>query len=150
MSDPFFDHHPEFAVRSPARHWELNTYGQPTHRIIDSRRRAEFITPIPKPKKRKVPAAQQEMILDEGKGLSTQKQQYDITSIINEVRSHVETWRNLPPSGWHFPASLKTHGMGRASALKGSLPLIPSPRLGHAKVPRSKRLLKTHKPLPSQ
>jgi hypothetical protein len=33
-------------------------------------------TPIPKPKKRKVSPAQQEMILDEGKGLSTQKQQY--------------------------------------------------------------------------
>src|SRR4030095_9441600 len=34
------------------------------------------------------------------KGLSTKKHQYDIPPIINEVRSHVETWRSLPPSGW--------------------------------------------------
>lgn len=37
----------------PARHWELDDQGQPTHKIIDARRRAEFITPIPKPKKQK-------------------------------------------------------------------------------------------------
>ena len=101
MPDPFFDHRIlNSPYERPSKHWELDTHGQPTQRIIDSRRRAKFITPIPKPKKRKVSTAQQEMILDEGKGLSTQKQQYDITSIINEVRSHVETWRNLPPSGW--------------------------------------------------
>lgn len=35
----------------PSRHWELNAQGQPTQRIIDARRRAEFIAPIPKPKK---------------------------------------------------------------------------------------------------
>ncbi len=37
----------------PARHWELDLSGQPTQKIIEARRRAEFITPIPKPKKRK-------------------------------------------------------------------------------------------------
>ncbi len=31
----------------PIRHWELDDQGQPTQRIIESRRRAEFITPIP-------------------------------------------------------------------------------------------------------
>ncbi len=36
----------------PARHWELDRDGQPTQRILETRRRAEFITPIPKPKKR--------------------------------------------------------------------------------------------------
>ena len=61
---------------------------------------SSFSTPIPKPKKRKGSAAQQEMVLDEGNGLSTEKQQYDITSIINEVRRQVETWRGLPPSAW--------------------------------------------------
>ena len=101
MPDLFFDHPIlNSPYERPSKHWELDAHGQPTQRIIESRRRAEFITPIPKPKKRKVSAAQQEMILDEGKGLSTEKQQYDITSIINEVRSHVETWRSLPSSGW--------------------------------------------------
>ena len=37
----------------PERHWELDDEGQPTQQIIETRRRAEFITPIPKPKKRK-------------------------------------------------------------------------------------------------
>lgn len=80
----------------PNRHWELDQDGQPTQKIVDERRRAEFITPIPKPKKRKGKASQQEIVFDEGKGLSDQKQQYDVTSIINEVRAHVTQWRNLP------------------------------------------------------
>jgi type III restriction enzyme len=69
--------------------------------IEEKRRRAEFITPIPKPKKRKGSAAQTEIVFDEGKGLSTKEQQYDPTSIINEVRGHVDAWRNLPsPNQW--------------------------------------------------
>ena len=101
MPDPFFDHpilNSPYA--RPTKHWELDAHGQPTQQILESRRRAEFITPIPKPKKRKVSAAQKEMVLDEGKGLSTEKQQYDITSIINEVRRQVEMWRGLPSSAW--------------------------------------------------
>jgi type III restriction enzyme len=83
----------------PSRHWELDAGGQPTQKIIDTRRRAEFITPIPKPKKRK--ATQAEIVFNEGKGLSTEKQQYDLTSIINEVRHQVDTWRKWPnPAQW--------------------------------------------------
>lgn len=37
----------------PSRHWELDDQGQPTQKIIEYRRRVDFITPIPKPKKRK-------------------------------------------------------------------------------------------------
>lgn len=37
----------------PGRHWELDSQGQPTQQIIERRRRAEFITPVPKPRKRK-------------------------------------------------------------------------------------------------
>ena len=48
----------------PVRHWELDDEGQPTQQIIERRRGAEFITPIPKPKKRKGPVEQIEMILD--------------------------------------------------------------------------------------
>jgi type III restriction enzyme len=82
----------------PARHWKLDN-GQPTGEIVQGRRRAEFITPIPRPKKRRA-AQQAEMIFDEGLGLSTATQQYDPTSIINEVRSHVDAWRALPPGQW--------------------------------------------------
>lgn len=85
----------------PARHWELDEFGQPTQRIIETRRRAEFITPIPKPKKQKSGRGQQQLVFDEGKGLSTQAQQYDPTSIINELRRKVDQWRNLPnPAQW--------------------------------------------------
>ena len=76
-------------------------HGQPTQKILEFRRHAEFITPIPKPKKRKHSAAQEELVFNEGKGLSTKAQQYDPTPIINEVRSHVDTWRSLPsPNQW--------------------------------------------------
>jgi type III restriction enzyme len=85
----------------PARHWELDEQGQPTHQIIESRRPAEFITPIPKPKKRKASEKQASIVFDEGKGLSTQEQQYDITAIINGVRDQVESWRKLQnPNDW--------------------------------------------------
>jgi len=84
----------------PARHWELDASGQPTNRILDRRRRAEFITPIPKPKKRRS-RSQQEMVFDEGAGLSTEAQQYDPTPVINEIRRLVDQWRELPnPGEW--------------------------------------------------
>ena len=85
----------------PAKHWELDASGQPTQKLIESRRRAQFITAIPKPKKRKRSDTQEEIVFDEGKGISTKSQQYDTTSIINEVRGQVNAWRNLSnPSQW--------------------------------------------------
>jgi hypothetical protein len=80
----------------PSRYWELDEVGQPTQKIIERRRAAKFITPIPKPKKRKSAVAQPGFVFDEGKGLSTKEQQYDPTSIINEVRQTVDAWRSLP------------------------------------------------------
>ncbi|MCL4746066.1 MAG: DEAD/DEAH box helicase family protein [Burkholderiaceae bacterium] len=85
----------------PVRHWELDDTGQPTQKILETRRRAEFITPIPKPRKRKGSAEQASLLFDEGKGLSTEAQQYDHTAIINGVRQEVDRWRKLPnPSQW--------------------------------------------------
>ena len=85
----------------PTQHWELDDDGQPTLKIIDSRRRASFITPIPKPRKRK-DSKQKELVFDEGKGLSTEAQQYDITSIISQVRDLVGEWRAIPDQrDWH-------------------------------------------------
>ena len=55
----------------------------------------KFITPIPKPKKRRGSADQQQIIFDEGKGLSTKEQQYDPTSIINELRQQVDQMAHL-------------------------------------------------------
>lgn len=102
MSNPFFDHPIlNSPYEYPARHWELDEDGQPTQQIKNTRRSAEFITPIPKPRKRKAASHQEEIIFDEGKGLSTQEQQYDPTPLINQLRRRVEQWRAIPnPSDW--------------------------------------------------
>ena len=83
----------------PAEYWELDEEGQPTQRVISSRRPASFITPIPKPKKRRGRDAQTEIVLDEGKGLSSSEQLYH-ASIINDVRRRVDLWRRSPESTW--------------------------------------------------
>ncbi len=103
MSNPFFDHPIlNSPYDYPSKHWELDETGQPTQKIIERRRSAKFITPIPKPKKRTAAATQTRFVFDEGKGLSTKEQQYDPTSIINEVRQTVDGWRSLPsPNDWH-------------------------------------------------
>ena len=101
-SNPFFEHpilNSPYTI--PEKHWELDSDGQPTQIIINSRRRAEFITPIPKPKKRKKGDTQKTLVFDEGESLSTELQQYDVTSNINEIRKNVDTWRELPnPEQW--------------------------------------------------
>nr|WP_295431038.1 DEAD/DEAH box helicase family protein [uncultured Thiodictyon sp.] len=114
MSNPFFDRpilNSPYAY--PGRHWELDDTGQPTQAIIEARRLAEFITPIPKPKKRKDAPKQGEFLFDEGKGLSTEAQRYDHTAIINAVRREVDKWRLIPdPGAWRVTpetARLLTH-----------------------------------------
>ena len=69
MSNPFFDHpilNSPYA--RPARHWELDESGQPTQKILETPSSAEFITPIPKPKKQKKMPRQEGFIFDEGEG----------------------------------------------------------------------------------
>ena len=91
----------------PDRHWELDADGQPTNRIVPSRRSARFITPVPKARRRRqAPATNQDavqaqLLLDEGQGLSTEAQQYDPTSLVNAIRDRVDRWRMIPdPSRW--------------------------------------------------
>ena len=103
MENPFFDHpiiNPPY--KCPAQHWELDEEGQPTQRIIESRRGAEFVTPIPKPRQRgRARGGQQQFVIDEGLGLSTQEQQYDVTTAVNDIRRRVDEWRNIPgPNNW--------------------------------------------------
>src|ERR1700730_15617751 len=52
----------------PLRHWELDEAGQPTQKIIERRRGAKFITPIPKPKKHKAASKQPGFVFDGGRG----------------------------------------------------------------------------------
>ena len=103
MADQFFN---APVLNSPYEHptqyWELEPETrQPTNRIIDQRRPAAYITPVPKPRKQRGQPQQKAMVLDEGKGLSTEEQEYDPTSTINVLRQHVDRWRALQdPKEW--------------------------------------------------
>ena len=103
MENPFFD---QPIINSPyeypTQHWELDDEGQPTQQIIATRRGAEFITPIPKPRQRgRARGPQGRLAMDEGAGISTEEQEYDVTAAVNEIRRHVDAWRNIPSaSDW--------------------------------------------------
>lgn len=85
----------------PGRHCELKAEGQPTSKIIDTRRRSALIIPLPKPRKRRRAKCQPELGLGDADGLSTTEPQYNPMPIINEFRQSAATWRNLPdPSQW--------------------------------------------------
>ena len=96
MTDRFFDRPIlNSPYEYPARHWELDESGQPTDRISGQRRHVSFVTPIPKPRKRK--GSQDELVFDAAaRRLATESQQYDLTEIIGSVRRAVDEWRKLP------------------------------------------------------
>ena len=103
MADQFFEKpilNSPYAY--PARHWELDRDGQPTERILEMRRPADFITPVPKPKKRKNSDAQQlGLVFAGGFTESEAGQLYNPTEFIQGVRKQVDEWRQLPnPENW--------------------------------------------------
>ena len=66
----------------PRRHWELDGDGQPTQKIVERRRRAEFISPIPKSKKRGGKAEQELQVFDDGHG------DHDLLHLVIEVKGY--------------------------------------------------------------
>jgi len=109
---------------APTRHWELDESGQPTQRKVAGRRKASFVTPIPK--SRKQTKAQTALVLDEGLGLSTADQQYDIRSLINELREQVDRWRSLKnPNDWRVtPETRRLLQHWRTHAFSGVRPFF--------------------------
>ena len=97
MSERFFDRPIlNSPYEYPPRHWELDESGQPTGRILDRRRLVSFITPIPKPKKRR----QQELYFDEaGQESEADGQQYELVAIINALRRQIDAWRAISDPG---------------------------------------------------
>ena len=107
MSEPFFDKpilNSPYAI--PTKHWELDENGQPTHRIKDTRRLADFVTPIPLPKRRRKGEKrsedeQEELLMGDSAGLSTRERRYQENQDINELRMHLDRWRLLKdPNDW--------------------------------------------------
>ena len=82
--------------KPPTRHWQLDDDGQPTQEILQGRRRVSLLTPVPSP--RRTTSQQGQMVIEDGRGLSTEDQQYDITGYVNQIRALVDQWRRLPDS----------------------------------------------------
>ena len=102
MSNPFFDQPIlNSPYTEPARHWKLDETGQPTQEISEYRRPASFITPIPNPQKSKGKGKQYKLFVDDtAKAISTDSQEYELTSVINELREIVAAWRKEDPKHW--------------------------------------------------
>ena len=83
----------------PGRYWKLDHQGLPTSEIVDSRRKAEFISPVPAPKTQIGKTTQLRLALGE-KELSTSEQQYNPYPVINRIRQEVDRWRALPEARW--------------------------------------------------
>ncbi len=82
---------------APARHWELDANGQPTHRLIETRRQVRFESPIPAPKKRGG-GTQLELAADPDE---TDEAKFDLARVIQDLRGEVTRWRQLPsPHQW--------------------------------------------------
>ena len=80
----------------PGRHWELEN-GLPTDRIVERRRRSEYVVPVPPARRQSAQRALPLGIV----GLSDERQQYDPAPVINEIRRRVDAWRELPnPRDW--------------------------------------------------
>jgi type III restriction enzyme len=115
MTDFFFERpilNSHYAV--PRLHHALDRDGQPLDLApAEGRRRSELITPVPKPRKRKNKAEQKSFVFEDDQGLSSIEQEYNPTPVINEVRSHVGSWRDLRnPADWSVTPStarLLTH-----------------------------------------
>ena len=99
-SNPFYDHPIlNSPYECPNRHWELTHDGVPTPNIKEFRRPADFITPIPKPRRQRQVQATL-LTIKTAKNISTKNQKYH-KDIINRIRNKVAEWRKLPESKWH-------------------------------------------------
>ena len=85
------------------RHWELDEAGQPTQVILDRRREAKFVTPVPSPRRRRDSGQQKELVFEDVKGWSARGQQYAGTAEnVNEIR----------PDGGFLAADTQSFGLG--------------------------------------
>lgn len=109
----------------PKLHHALDEDGQPLDvPPVEGRRRSELITPVPKPRKKKNKPKQDRFVFGDDKGLSTAEQEYNPTPIINEIRSHVTSWRDLAnPADWGVtPATARLLTHWRHSTSKAFVP----------------------------
>jgi type III restriction enzyme len=75
---------------TPQSHYELDEEGQPTGKKLTGRRDSIQIVPVPAARRRG--PKQRELDLFEDRVTTN--------ALINEIRKHVDQWRELPPSQW--------------------------------------------------
>jgi type III restriction enzyme len=73
----------------PQWHFELEGEGQPTGKKLPGRRESKHIVPVPAARRR---GPQQGALALEDKVTTN--------VLVNEIRTHVDQWRELPPSQW--------------------------------------------------
>ncbi|WP_372675375.1 BPTD_3080 family restriction endonuclease [Aquicoccus sp.] len=84
---------------APEKHWELDNEGRPTDTIVSKRRRSDLISAMPKPKS--VKGGKQSELELSAVGLEGRDMAYNVTEFVNEMRSQVDAWRQLPnPNDW--------------------------------------------------
>jgi type III restriction enzyme len=84
---------------APEKHWELDGEGRPTDTVVPKRRRSDLISAMPKPKS--VKGDKQTELELSAAGLENQGLAYNVTEFVNEMRSQVDAWRQLPnPNDW--------------------------------------------------
>ena len=80
----------------PSRHWELDGAGQPTARVVESRRTATFVAPVPPPRR-----GSAQMALDVDGASNGGVQRYDRNADVDAIRRRVDAWRLIPnPQDW--------------------------------------------------
>lgn len=96
MPDFFADPILNSPYNAPTRHWELDDAGRPSGRIVESRRRAEFVAAVPGgPAERQPDLLNASDVIDE----------IALQTAIAEMRAEVERWRALPnPADWGVTA----------------------------------------------
>ena len=82
------------------RHWELDEERRPTHTVLEGRRPADFITPIPPPRRQEGAGSAQMEFDERAAALGDDSQRYELSIIINSLRQKLEKWRKLPERQW--------------------------------------------------
>ena len=100
MSESFFEHPIlNSPYEEPTRHHALDEHGRPEeNEPVEGRRKSSQETPIVPDSKKKSNKDQGAFKLGIDEGDDETGQEYDPTSIINEIRSRVKAWRELPAS----------------------------------------------------
>ena len=105
MTDQFFDQPIlNSPYEYPNQHWELDDARQPTGQVLPRRRMADFVAPIPKPKKQRQSqdSVQKTLALFDTEGISDESQTYDLSFLITNIREKVNAWRQLSdPQRWN-------------------------------------------------